>query len=97
MLIQHFCQDYQQSRKLPERFAQRTRPFDSELYLRRLVFFQSRCTSADVVVSEKAVRKPPKGSLTEMEHLQESRTERRNSRLGAAGNREVGSVLCVSV
>ena len=28
-----------------------------------------------MVVSEKAVRKPPQGSLTEMEHLQESRAE----------------------
>lgn len=66
-------------------------PFTLSLISDNSCFFQGRCTSADVVVSEKAVRKPPKGSLTEMEHLQESRTERRNSRLGAARNREVGS------
>lgn len=54
------------------------------------MFFQGKCTSAGVVVSEKAVRKPPKGSLTEMEHLQESRAERKSSRLGAARNRDAG-------
>lgn len=61
-------------------------PFTLSLISDDSCFFQGRCTSADV-----AVRKPPKGSLTEMAHLQESRIERRNSRLGAARNREVGS------